>query len=51
LHTSPVADLHTAELGPVNSPGYMAFIRRDGSLRPGHDVFNKYAAIATGKKP
>jgi hypothetical protein len=50
LHTSPVADLHTSELGPVGSPGYMAFIRRDGSLRPGHGVFNKYAAIATSEE-
>ncbi len=45
LHTSPVADLHPPELGPVIDAGYMAFIRRDGSLRPGHDVFNKYARM------
>lgn len=51
LHTSPVADLHLSDLGPVGSPGYMAFIRSDGSLRPGHDIFNKYAAIAVGKTP
>ncbi len=51
LYTSPVADLHLADLGPAANPGYMAFIRTDGSLRPGHDIFNKYAAIATGKKP
>jgi hypothetical protein len=46
LHTSPVADLHPPELGPVLDAGYMAFIRQDGSLRPGHDIFNKYALLA-----
>jgi len=51
LYTSPVADLHLPDLGPVANPGYMAFIRMDGSLRPGHDIFNKYAEIATGKVP
>lgn len=42
LYTSPVADLHPPELGPVEAPGDMAFIRLDGTLRPGHDVFNEF---------
>ncbi|MDD3127514.1 MAG: hypothetical protein PHT27_07860, partial [Candidatus Izemoplasmatales bacterium] len=42
LCESPVADLHRADLGPVDSPGYMAFINRDGSLRKGHEIFNDY---------
>lgn len=40
--TSPVADLHPLELGPASTPGYMGSIRIDGSLRPGHDVFNQF---------
>jgi hypothetical protein len=42
LHESPVADLHRAPFGPLNGAEYMAFINMDGSLRPGHDLFNRY---------
>jgi hypothetical protein len=41
LWCSPVADLHPPELGPVVGPGYMGFINADGSLRDGHDIFNR----------
>lgn len=47
LYTSGVADLYypTAESPPyagMADPRSMAFINADGSLRPGHDVFNDY---------
>jgi hypothetical protein len=42
LFESPVADLHRPQYGPVDSPGYMAFINMDGSLRTGHDVYNEF---------
>jgi len=37
-----IADAHGLELGPVGEPGNLAFVQLDGTLRPGHDVFNKY---------
>jgi hypothetical protein len=39
LHTSGVADLHKYKEGGL----YMPFILEDGSLRPGHDVYNEFA--------
>ncbi len=45
LHESLVADLHRPQFSPLgvaSSASYMAFINMDGSLRPGHDVFNRY---------
>ena len=42
LAYSHVADLHDPDDGIVGNPGNLCFIRRDGSLRPGHDVFNNY---------
>jgi len=42
LHHSLVADSHRPEFGPVTEPGNLAFIEADGSLRPGHSVFNEY---------
>ncbi len=42
LHHSLVADCHRRQYGPVSVAGYMAFIEADGSLRPDHDVFNKF---------
>ena len=42
LHHSPVADCHRPEHGPLSGAGYMAFIEEDGSLRPHHDIFNKF---------
>ncbi|HEY8645352.1 MAG TPA: hypothetical protein VIL77_05675 [Gaiellaceae bacterium] len=41
LHHSLTSDAHRPEFGPVNRPGFH-FIDEDGSLRPGHDVFNRY---------
>jgi hypothetical protein len=38
LYTSGVADLHKYKDGL-----YMPFILEDGSLRPGHDVYNEFA--------
>jgi hypothetical protein len=42
LHESYVADLHRPQYGVLASPEYMAFINMDGSLRAGHEAFNKY---------
>jgi hypothetical protein len=43
LHESYVADLHRPQYGVISSAEYMAFIHMNGSLRAGHDVFNRYA--------
>ncbi len=52
LQESEVYDLHRPEHGsiPVGRPGFMAFVLMDGSLRPGHDIFNKYAEMALNPK-
>ena len=42
LHHSLIADAHRPRFGPMDHAGYMAFIEADGSLRPGHDVFNRF---------
>jgi hypothetical protein len=42
LHHSLIADAHRPEFGPVGGPGNLAFIEADGTLRPGHEVFNEY---------
>jgi hypothetical protein len=42
LYESRVADAHRPDWGPVSTPGYMAFVHRDGTLRDGHDLFNKF---------
>ena len=42
LHHSLIADAHRAEFGPVGEPGNLAFIEADGSLRPGHEIFNAF---------
>lgn len=42
LHHSLIADAHRAEYGPLGSPGNLSFIEADGSLRPGHGVFNEF---------
>ncbi|PIV64494.1 MAG: hypothetical protein COZ37_04210 [bacterium (Candidatus Ratteibacteria) CG_4_10_14_3_um_filter_41_18] len=42
LHHSLVADAHRPESGPVTIAGYMAFIEKNGSLRPYHKIFNEY---------
>jgi hypothetical protein len=41
LHHSPVADLHRPVPGRKWKTMYMAFIEPDGSIRPGHEVFNE----------
>lgn len=42
LHHSLIADAHRIEFGPLSTPGNLAFIEADGSLRPGHEVFNEF---------
>ncbi|MCP4641807.1 MAG: cellulase family glycosylhydrolase [bacterium] len=42
LHHTLVADGHRPEYGPMSGAGYMAFVEKDGSLRPHHDIFNEY---------
>jgi hypothetical protein len=42
LHHSLIADAHRPEHGPVGHAGNLAFIEADGSLRPGHGVFNEF---------
>lgn len=42
LHHSLVADAHRPEYGPVGNAGNLSFIEADGSLRPGHEVFNAF---------
>ncbi len=42
LHHSLIADAHRPAFGPVGEPGNLAFIEADGSLRPGHEVFNHF---------
>ena len=37
-----VADLHDYSGGPVGPPGYMAFLEANRSLRPFHDIYNKF---------
>lgn len=43
LHHSLVADLHSAQWGPVGPGGRFEFINADGTLRAGHEVFNRFA--------
>jgi hypothetical protein len=43
LHHSLVADLHSAQFGPVGIPGRLEFINADGTLRRGHEAFNEFA--------
>ncbi|MDR3107896.1 MAG: cellulase family glycosylhydrolase [Bifidobacteriaceae bacterium] len=42
LHYSGVADLHRAVDGYVGIPGFAAFIEKDGSVRPGHEIYNRF---------
>lgn len=42
LHHSLVADSHRPEFGPVGHAGTTHFIEADGTLRPGHEIFNQY---------
>jgi len=43
LHHSPVADLHRPVPGRQWETMYMGFIEPDGSVRPGHEVYNDFA--------
>jgi hypothetical protein len=42
LHHSLIADAHRPQFGPMDHAGYMAFIEADGTLRPGHGIFNDF---------
>lgn len=43
LNHSLIADAHRPEFGPVQPRvGNLSFIEADGSLRPGHEVFNEF---------
>jgi hypothetical protein len=42
LHFSRIADAHGPEGGPVGGPKDLSFLRADGTLRPGHGVFNEF---------
>ncbi len=42
LHHTLVADGHRPDYGPISGAGYMAFIEKDGSLRPHHEIFNTF---------
>jgi len=42
LHHSLIADAHRPEFGPMDHAGNLSFIEADGSLRPGHGVFNDF---------
>jgi len=42
LHHTLVADGHRPQYGPISTANYMAFIEADGSLRPYHDIFNRF---------
>lgn len=44
LHHSPVADLHRPVPGRKWQTMYMAFIEPEGSIRPGHEVFNEFCS-------
>ena len=42
LHHSLVADAHRPEFGPLSAPGNLSFIETDGTLRPGHEIYNAF---------
>jgi hypothetical protein len=42
LHESLVGDLHREQFGVLSSASSMHFIAMNGSLRPGHEVFNDF---------
>lgn len=39
---SLVSDLHESEDGNITHSGNLAFLNKDGTLRPGHEVFNEF---------
>ena len=42
LHHTLVADGHRPEYGPFSGAEYMAFVEKDGSLRPHHEIYNTF---------
>ena len=42
LHYSAVADLHRPHSWQTWDSMYMGFIEPDGSIRPGHEVYNEF---------
>jgi hypothetical protein len=42
LHHSLIADAHRPEFGPMDHAGNLSFIEADGTLRPGHGIFNDF---------
>lgn len=50
LHHSLIADAHRSEFSPVSGPGNLSFIEADGSLRPGHELFNDFQFNGGGYK-
>lgn len=42
LYWSHVADLHDEGDGPFGSPGNLSFITKEGKIREGHEVFNRF---------
>ncbi len=42
LAYSHVADLHNPPDGVVGAPGNLSFLNPDGSVRPGHEIFNQF---------
>jgi endo-1,4-beta-mannosidase len=42
LHHTLVADGHRPEYGPMSGAGYMAFIEKEGTLRPYHEIYNRF---------
>ncbi|MDR1799361.1 MAG: hypothetical protein LBR19_05700, partial [Bifidobacteriaceae bacterium] len=42
LHYSRIADLHLPEDGYVGIPRFAAFTLKDGSIRPGHEIYNEF---------
>ncbi len=42
LHESLVGDLHRPQFGMLSSASSMHFITMEGTLRPGHEVFNQF---------
>ena len=42
LQESLVDDLHRPQYGVISSASSMHFVTMDGSLRPGHEVYNRF---------
>jgi hypothetical protein len=51
LHHSRVADLHRPVPGRAWETMYMGFIEPDGTVRPGHEVYNEFRPAPTTSAP